>query len=146
MRDIINKLGAVSTILIVYIALNAVITVYHLYFSSPTELIYWISQLILLLYCLAAYGAYKRYKFALWVMIVTLILSGLMGTILGIFVVSISQPITKAAFVVFGLYYAFGAYSLYCSLPHSKCNGKENIKTQRSAARDRCETCARFQG
>jgi hypothetical protein len=128
MRDIINKLGAVSTILITYIVLNAVTTVYHLYFWSASELEYWISPLIFLLYCLAAYGAYKRYKVALWVMIVTLVLSGVVGTILGIFIVPLSQPVSKAAFAVFGLYYVFGAYRLYCSLWHSKCDGKENIK------------------
>jgi uncharacterized membrane protein YfcA len=66
-----------------------------------------------LIYGVASFLTYRRNKIASWVMIFALLLSGTLGLILGVFLVSLSQLVLKTVFTTLGVYFIYGSYKLY---------------------------------
>jgi hypothetical protein len=66
----------------------------------------------LVLYCLLSYLVLKHRKVAIWTMIIVLTLYGLQSLFIGL-IASLSQYVLKPYGIVFGLYWMYGAFSLY---------------------------------
>lgn len=64
------------------------------------------------IYLLLSYLSLRNIKIATLIMAVLILLSGAGSTLMGVFRVSWNQFILKPYFVIFGLYFTFGAVSL----------------------------------
>ena len=65
-----------------------------------------------LIYLMFSYLSVRNIKFATWIMVLVLLYTGLGNTALGLFRVGWDQFILKPYFIIFGIYFIFGAVTL----------------------------------
>jgi hypothetical protein len=115
----VKFLSAIPTILITYlISLPCMLTFFLLY-RRLTGYIALISFLVFFFYCLISVLMYRKNVLAFWVMILSLLFSGLGELIIGIFVISSFPIVLRALFIIAGIYFIFGAYKLYRYRPRA---------------------------
>ena len=112
-------LSAITTILVVYLVVISYKLTYLLLYPPMNKSICVYVTFTLIFYCFISYWAYQKNKFASWLMIFSLLFSGMGGLILGVFMVPLSQIILKIVFTLLGIYFVFGSYKIYSYRPSS---------------------------
>ncbi len=100
------------TILISYILINPVAKLVfdERLHDDSNEAIFVISTLVF--YMILAFATYRNIKFAAWLMAFCLLFTGIAGFIQGIFIVSLTQYVLKAYFIITGTYFTYGGFFL----------------------------------
>ena len=68
--------------------------------------------LMLIVYAALAFLTFRGNKIAMWIVTVSVLLSGIGTFLIGVFLIAVNQGAMKAAFILLGLYFIYGGIKL----------------------------------
>ncbi len=114
-----------STVLTAHLLLRAYQLEESIFHSDESANIIFVRTIVLIIYCLFSYLAWRENKVFLWIMTLILFFSGIVGLIMGAFIVSNSQYILKLLLIIISSYFIFGGAILIPVKKKRKSVGKE---------------------
>ena len=110
------------TILIAFISINVFGLLEFVFFKElahdtplPYEQYLLIKIASLTVYSIFAYFTYKDIKLIRWLMALIILLTGLIGVLMGVFKIDWHQYFLKPYFIIFGIYFIYGGMILFRS-------------------------------
>ena len=108
----INHAQKVIFILVVYFGLKITQVLYSSLILKETGVTLTGRIFGLAVPVLLTFFAIKEFRFAQWLMALTVLVAGVSGLFTGLFLVPFSQYFLKVIFIILGIYFSYGGYIL----------------------------------